>query len=397
MEDTNKVFEKIDELFVPVEETKNKKDKMIRRFFITWNNPFWENQFEEIDISKTNLKQNLDKYDLSFLKEEQNKEFFDFKYIKYTNSKTKEDEVVERAFFKDDLAIQNYITLLTNFKYTCFQVEKGGNSQLIHIQAMIIFSKPVHWSTFCRRFPLADFSEIYSSNTNARLYCSKEDTRIRGPFEIGDFAEERARTDIKEFLELLDAGASNKDLKKTHPSLFLREFNKLDNLRTIDLFDEYKTKKRDIEVTYIYGPAGVGKSTYVYDLCGFTDSFSVQQYDISAFTFYSGQSILILDEFIGQFKIPYMNKLLDKFPLQLRGLNSLKWACYTKVYIISNLSLKELYKDMQEENFTLYKAFIRRLDNVIRFDAFGKFHYEKQKEKHIQEELELKEIDDLEF
>lgn len=379
--------------------TKNadtKKDKLFRRFFITWNNPFWENQFEEVDINNTDLPLNLEKYDYTYFKEEDAIECFDFKYIKYFNKKKNEYEIVERAFFKDDTAIQNYFATLTNMKYYVFQIEKGGNSELTHIQGLITFSKPQHWSTFCRKFPLADFSDVYSSNTCARAYCTKEDTRIRGPYEYGNFAEERARTDIKEFLELLDVGASDYDLKTTHPSLYLREFNKISALRTQNKFNEFRNKKRNVETTFIYGPEGVGKSSYVYDLLGFENTFSVQTFDNSAFTYYEGQDYLVIDEFNAQWSIQFMNKLLDNFPLQLRGLGCIKWACYQKVYIISNYGLKDLYKDKQENEPTIYKSFLRRIDNVIRFDSFGKYHFEKQ--KNTPQQIEMIEIkEELEF
>ena len=60
-------WSKIESTFVDEDEfqesTKNKsnRDKMYRRFFLTYNNPFWENQFEEIDIENTDLKLNLEK------------------------------------------------------------------------------------------------------------------------------------------------------------------------------------------------------------------------------------------------------------------------------------------------------------------------------------------------
>ena len=110
--------------------TKNadtKKDKLFRRFFITWNNPFWENQFEEVDINNTDLPLNLEKYDYTYFKEEDAIECFDFKSIKYFNKKKNEYERVERAFFKDDTAIQNYFATLTNMKYYVFQIITAYN------------------------------------------------------------------------------------------------------------------------------------------------------------------------------------------------------------------------------------------------------------------------------
>lgn len=375
------------------QEIENKQDKTYRRFFLTWNNPFWENQFEEVDIEKTDIKLNLDKYDLHYFKKDENIHLFEFKYIKYKNSKSNLDEVVERPFFKDKESIGKYIEILTNFKYTAFQIERGGNSELTHIQAMIIFSKPFHWTTFARCFPVADFDPIYGSNSKARAYCTKEETRISEPVEIGQFAEERERTDVKEFLEMLNIGADDEVLEKNFPNLYLREFNKLDNLRLKKLFNKYSKIRRNVKVTYIYGNSGVGKTTYISDLLGFEDTFFVDQYDLSAFTNYKGEKNIVFDEYKGRFPVDFMNKLLDKNPVQLRGLNVVKYACFENVYIISNYSPKELpfYQDLFNQDSIAYKSFERRLHNIVHWLGFSKWKVEKG--EFVAKQLEFEEIE----
>lgn len=383
-------FDEIDKYLI-TSNNEEKKDKMFRRFFLTWNNPFWENQFDEIDINNTNLVLNLEKYDLYYYKKESVIDLFDFKYIKYFNNKTNQDEVVERPFFKNVDAIKSYFVNLTNWKYYAFQIEKGGNSELTHIQALLNFSKPINFSTFCRWFPLADFSDVYSSNTKAKAYVTKEETRIDGPWVDGDFAEERSRTDIKEFLSLINIGAEDEELEQLYPNLYLREFNKLDALKLRKQFNKYKKISRQVNVTYLYGPPGCGKSTYIDNRVGFENSFRVDTYDNSAFTNYAGESVLVLDEFVGhgQFKVTTLNKFLDTRPVQLRGLGCVKYACWNEVYIISNLHPKDTFKDLRDDEQILKKAFLRRLHNVWRMDNKRKIIVEKGKGEIEQISMEL--------
>ena len=370
-------FEKIEEYILNDEKNDIaiKKDKTFRRYFFTWNNPFWENQFEEVDIETTQLPKNFDKYDLYYFQQEHLKDLFIFKNIKYTNSKTKIDEVVTRAFFKDDTSIKSYLLDLSNLRYFAFQIEKGGNSDLTHIQGFIQFKNPINWSTMIRRFPFADLSDVYSNSVSARAYVTKDDTRVRGPYEFGEFVEERSRKDIEEFMRLIDEGATKQQLKQVSPNLYIREFNKLDRLREETIFENFRYSQRNVEVTYIYGPPSSGKTSYVVNEYGFKDAFWLDLYDNAAFTCYSGQDTLVLDEFTGLFTIPFMNKILDKNPLQLRGLGVVKWACWSKVIIISNFSPEELYSNSEH---VLRQAFFRRIHNIMKFDIKFNYKYERQ-------------------
>ena len=138
-----------------------------------------------------------------------------------------------------------------------------------------------------------------------------------------------------------------------------------------------RNQLRNVKVTFIYGPPGTGKSTYIYNNLDYEETFCVDMYDKSMFTHYENHKNLVFDEFTGKVDITYMNKLLDRYPVQLRGLNSVKYASYENVYIVSNMSLKGLYKKEQEENPVVYQAFLRRVGKVIRFDENKVMHIEK--------------------
>ena len=267
---------------------------------------------------------------------------------------------------QSDEEIKDYVENLEHFKYCMFQREKGNETGTIHIQMFIIFSIGKRFSTIKNYFPTAHIEQAKGNNAQCRDYCSKTDTRISDNYyELGKFAEERARTDITNFMQLVEAGASDYELKKLYPKLFLDYFHKLPIIRmTTDI--DYSKQDRDIEVIYVYGKAGKGKSTYVKKETINDRVFRVDTFDLSAFSNYQGENVLVIDEFKGQFKIQTLNKLLDSFPVKLRGLNSLVFARYTKVYIISNFHYKDLYKDEQVENIDQYKGFVRRLHRVIK-------------------------------
>jgi signal recognition particle GTPase len=187
---------------------------------------------------------------------------------------------------RSDEELKKYIEDLEHFKYCMFQREKGSETGTEHIQAFIIFSIGKRLETVKNYFPRAHLEQVKGSNSQARDYCSKSDTRVSGPFELGQFAEERERTDIKEFLALIENNSSNIDIKKLFPNLYVKNYDKIDKLRQEELFTEYESKIRNVEVTYIYGVPGIGKTSYVYKLFGFKDVYRITSYNKNLFDNY---------------------------------------------------------------------------------------------------------------
>lgn len=341
-----------------------------RRFVFTINNAFWENQFEEVDVLNTDLEVYDNYLNLSHLETIFNKQYFEFKYIKREITENGETKsiCVKRPFFKDDDSVNDYVTKLNHFRYTCWQVEIGEQEHTQHIQMYVNFDNPKDFKTVKKYFPTAHFEEARGTAKDCKDYCSKEDTRVRGPYEEGTFTEERARTDYIGFFEMIKQGASNIEIKEVYPSLYMRERNKIDAYRQDLLHIEYDYKIRDdIEVTYIYGAGGTGKSSYVINKYGLSNIFRTCRYKYGAFDRYDGQKVIVFDEFDSSLPITDINDILDLYPTELSARYANRVACYNKVYIISNLSLEEQYINVQNEKPMQYRAFLRRIHNVVKF------------------------------
>jgi len=383
----DELFKKIDDSLENVNYDEN-RDKSYRRYCYTWNNPFFNEEFEEVDILTTDLPIELDHYDLHNLKTDFNKDFFEFKLIKYEDYKTHQFKVIERPFFKDVNAIRQYISNFSTFKYSCFQIEKGGNCETVHIQGFITFKNPMTWSTFKNYFPCSHFNKCLSNNTSCRQYCSKIETRIDGPYEDGEFIEERGRSDVREFVKMLHSDATDNDLQELYPTLYLNHFNKLDKIRNQSVFEEYRCKYRKVEVTYIYGPSRCGKTSYVVNLHPYGTFYNVDTYKRGPFDNYRCENVIVFDEFDSQIEITLMNKLIDGHPVQLPCRFENKYACYNKIYIVSNLSLSEQYSSSEIRD-SVRNAFVSRIHNIIRFDSKGNLHYEKKYDVNSQVSFEL--------
>jgi hypothetical protein len=285
---------------------------------------------------------------------------------------------------------------LPNLTYIRFQIERGYEGT-IHYQGYMQFSKRKLWGTIRRALIKSGLHKMAILNRNgsakeADVYCLKVydqtdngeiyQTKLTEEFyTFGELDNEQGkRTDVINFHEDIDGGKSNRELKRDYPHLYHQTgVDKIEKFRQDNIEDKYKNEYREMERTFIYGGAGLGKTSYVYDKYPKTDIFRVSNYK-GAFPFdgYSGQPIILLDEFSGQIGIEIFNMWVDRMPLLLNIKNGRHWACYTKVYITSNLSIGQLYTDTQTQYPEQYKGFIRRLDNIIKYTDFLKYHFEKQ-------------------
>jgi hypothetical protein len=125
-------------------------------------------------------------------------------------------------------------------------------------------------------------------------------------------------------------------------------------------------------VTYIYGNTGIGKSRYVLEKYGYSNVCRITTYRKPMFyDNYKGQDVLCLDEYDNQIPLTKLNSITDGYPENMRCRYQDRQACYTKVYIISNLDLRQQYIYEQKNKPEVWKALLRRINKVIRFMPDG--------------------------
>ena len=66
-----------------------------------------------------------------------------------------------------------------------------------------------------------------------------------------------------------------------------------------------------------------------------------------------------------------MLNFLDTYPVNLPARYQDKAACYTTVYITSNIPLEEQYRDVQRNEPETWRAFLRRIHTVTQYFADG--------------------------
>lgn len=269
-------------------------------------------------------------------------------------------------------------------KYWCMSDEIGLETHTPHTHVFFVAQNAVRFSTVKNLFPTAHIDPAQGTSAENRDYLSKSgkweqdkkaDTSIPGTFEEqGDLPAENPghRTDWDIAYEMLADGSSvlNVIRAQTH---MIRFRSALEQVRQELIAEEYRTKFRILAVTYISGATELGKTRYVMDTWGYENVCKITQYQHGCFDKYQCEDVLLLDEFCGAFPLTDMNNYLDGYPLMLPCRYANRVACYTKVYIVSNIPLELQYAHIRISNPLLWNAFIRRIHKVLVFYDVGKF------------------------
>lgn len=276
-------------------------------------------------------------------------------------------------------SIKNRFIDLKALVYWCMCDEIGENGTY-HTHLYMAFSGAVRFSTIKKYFEGAHFEMANGTSQQNRDYIRKEgkwakdkkkETNLPDTFEeYGEMPIERqgSRNDLHDLYDMIRQGMTNFDIIDQCPE-YMMNIDKIERCRQIVREEQNKNTWRDIEVTYIFGRSGAGKTRGVMEEYGYENVYRVTDY-IHPFDAYKGQDVMLFDEFRSSLRIQDMLVYLEGYPLQLPCRYTNKIACFTKVFIISNLDLTEQYTTMQSEHKETWQAFVRRINKVKVYTGF---------------------------
>lgn len=290
---------------------------------------------------------------------------------------------VEHGFQHDK--IRTVLSELKSIVYWCM-ADEIGDEGTYHTHIFICGRNAIMFDTVKKRFPAAhiDFckgtaqqNREYVSKTGKWLNDRKHGTCVEGTFEeFGECPVERSGSGkYADLYSLIQQGYTNSQIYEADPS-FIALSDKIGRIRLDILEDKYKNDWRDLSVSYLWGDTGAGKTRSVMEKYGYSNVYRVTDYN-HPFDTYSGQDIVIFEEFRSSFRITDILSYLDGYPLRLPARYSDKVACYTKVYIISNISVGQQYSNIQQDEPKSFDAFLRRINGGIYRFHDGQIELEK--------------------
>lgn len=200
----------------------------------------------------------------------------------------------------------NEVPQVFNAKYCVWQREQGENGTQ-HLQGYCQFDNSCRLAALKKLCPSAHWEKRRGTHEEAVAYCSKEDTRIEGPFSYGLPSTQGKRTDLDIVADVVKAGGTLEEVARLHSATFVKFFRGLTALKCT------LTPPRNhfTESIVYYGATGTGKSHRAFT--GYPDAYWLPQG--KWFDNYSGQETVVIDEFYGWLPYSFLLRLLDKYPL----------------------------------------------------------------------------------
>lgn len=291
----------------------------------------------------------------------------------------------EHGFTHDAVSAQ--LSKFASVLYWCL-CDETGSEGTYHTHLYICFRTPRPHSVIENAFPGAHREIVRGTSQQNRDYVLKDGEKYNkqpdGTYDYTDASGKRhigqnygetflewgeiphehqgKSKDVERMLEMIKDGADNLEIVNEVPSAMLN-MDKLERVRSMYRDADFRNSWRDLEVTYIFGATGSGKTRGVMERYGYNNCYRVTDYK-HPFDTYDGQDVIIFEEFRGGLKHGDMLNYLDGYPLLLPCRYFNRQACYTKVFIVSNIPPTEQYCSVDRESV---KAFFRRIHKVIEY------------------------------
>lgn len=261
--------------------------------------------------------------------------------------------------------------------YFCM-ADEIGSLGTYHTHIYIVAASPIRFGTIKNRLPMAHIEKAFGTSEQNRDYIrkdgiwtedSKSETSVEGTFyEWGEMPSEKKKSlrQMQEIINDIQDGKRTSEIILEKPELAF-------NIREIEILQQTLKREaasqgfREVNVIYLFGKTGVGKTRMIYEQHNPQDVCRITTYRKNGVVFdgYTDESVLVFEEFHSQIDIAEMLSYLDRYPLRLPARYNDKTAMYTTVYIVSNLPLEKQYVEVQRQAPEVWRAFLRRINIIL--------------------------------
>ena len=172
-------------------------------------------------------------------------------------------------------------------KYVVWQMECNGTP---HFQGYVEWLKPKRLSACKKICPRAHWEVRKGTQDEAIAYCKKEDTRIEGPWELGEKGPGQGkRSDLDTIGLKIISGTPINEIAKEHPGTFMQYGR---GMRDLAMVTQGKYNHDDVRGVWYWGAPGTGKSRKARE--EYPEAYLKSQN--KWFDGYAGEKEIILDD-----------------------------------------------------------------------------------------------------
>lgn len=242
-------------------------------------------------------------------------------------------------------------------KFIAFQKERGDETGTEHFQGYVQFKVNKRLAA-CKALHLTAHWELRKgTHEQAKAYCTKEDTRIDGPWIEGVEPAPAKRNDLSLCMADVKAGMTEVELAEKYEGTWARNHNALSRYRMLCT----KPRKTKTHVTVLFGPTGTGKSRSAFE--GFPDAYPKPKGEW--WDGYDSHPEVVIDEFYGWLAYDFLLRLTDRNPLFVPFKGGFKPFTSSHIVFTSNEAPEDWYKRFS------FAPLLRRLDCIVFIDHQG--------------------------
>ncbi|UPW41887.1 replication associated protein [Dipodfec virus RodF1_123] len=207
-------------------------------------------------------------------------------------------------------------------KYGIGQLEQGHETEHWHFQFYIQLHRSQRLNWLKQNIDTqAHFEPARGTAEQNKAYCSKEDTRIDGPWEVGICSTQGKQTGLDEATAMVASGTPLVEVARTFPVVWVRHGKGLVFLRQTLCLDADRRQfgPDGPELWVLWGPTGTGKSRFAKE--HWPDAFWKAPYS-QWWDGYGTHETVILDDFRDDgMRLTDFQRLIDHYPywVEIKG------------------------------------------------------------------------------
>lgn len=228
-------------------------------------------------------------------------------------------------------------------QYLVGQLESAPSTGGTHIQGFVTFTQKRRLTWIKKNIDQeAHFEPAKGTAQQNRVYCTKEESRIAGPWEFGELVTQGKTKGLDQAIELIKSRATDTQVAESLPAVYVRHYRGLQELRrALKITAEQRTWLPELWV--VYGASGTGKSRWARE--AFPDAFW-KSAGTAWWDGYWGQETIVLDDFTGRFMpLTDLQHLLDGNPMQVEIKGGSVPMLARRIIITSNWRPDEWYSE----------------------------------------------------